>query len=317
MLDDFIEEQPIVYKILINSLKKNKLSHAYLFELNDYTKGYNIALAFAKFLLCPHNYSNNNLCDGCTICKTIDDNNYIELKIIEPDGQWIKKEQLDDLQKEFITKSLVGNKKIYIIKEADKLNVSSSNSLLKFLEEPPENVYAILLTNNMYQLLNTIISRCQVISFKKNKNKLDDNSIKLIANYLYSDINAAKEFVDNFGFKYIDTIIEYVYCLENNKENTIALKNREFLDIFNDRNKLFIAFELFVLYYRDVLNYLLKINCTYYNDYLDNIKSISKNNSIDKISKKIKIIVKLSEKIKYNLNSNLLLDKLVILLSEV
>ena len=39
MLDDFKEEQNIVYKILINQLKNNKYSHAYLFETNGYSKG--------------------------------------------------------------------------------------------------------------------------------------------------------------------------------------------------------------------------------------------------------------------------------------
>ena len=99
----------------------------------------------------------------------INDKCYPEIKIINPDGLWIKKEQLDEIQKEFSTKAVFGTKKIYIINEADKMNSSAANSILKFLEEPVPNIIAILVTNNIYQLLDTIISRCQVISLRKNK----------------------------------------------------------------------------------------------------------------------------------------------------
>ena len=79
----------------------------------------------------------------------------------------LQKEQLDELQKEFSEKSIFSNKKIYIINHADRLNKSAANSILKFLEEPEENIIAILITDNIYQLLDTIVSRCQIISFSK------------------------------------------------------------------------------------------------------------------------------------------------------
>lgn len=315
-MDEFKNEQEIIYKILTNSVYNNRNSHAYLFELNGYNKGIKFALAFAKFLMCPHNYTNNNKCDGCTQCLKIDSNNFTEIKIIQPDGQWIKKEQLEELQKEFMTKSLVGNKKVYIICDAEKMNVSASNSLLKFLEEPPEGITAILLTNNMYQLLNTIISRCQIITFKK-CNEVNKNSIEKLAGYLYSDDESEKEFITLLGNSYIDLIIEYISFFEKNKNETIIYKNKEFLELFNDRKKLVIAFELFVLYYKDVLNYLIGNECEFFNDYLNSIKKIAEKNNIANISQKIKIISGLEVNIKYNLNANLLMDKFVILLSEV
>lgn len=318
MLDDFENEQPIVCKILKNSIKKNKYSHAYLFELNGYSKGLDIALAFAKFLLCPHNYSNSAKCDNCYQCQKINDNNFLEIKIIEADGQWIKKEQLEKLQHDFMTKSLVGNKKVYIINGAEKLNVQASNSLLKFLEEPPEGIIAILITNNIYQLLNTIISRCQIISLKKIcKKDMKDSSIEKIGKYLFSDLSEYQNFVLELGNTYIDTIIEYLLFLERKKEETIVYRNKEFIDIFNDRKKIAVAFELFVLYYKDVLNKLLNIDYDYFNDYKETINTIVELNNINTISQKIKIIVDLSTKIKYNLNINLLMDKFVILVSEV
>ena len=136
MLDEFQIEQPVIYKTLINSVKNNKCSHAYLIDANGYSKSLDLAIAFAKYILCPNSYTNCEKCENCNQCQNIDNREFIELKIIEAEGQWIKKNQLEELQLEFSKKSVLGNKKVYIINESEKLNVSSSNSLLKFLEEP-------------------------------------------------------------------------------------------------------------------------------------------------------------------------------------
>ena len=197
MLDDFSLEQNIVYKTLINSVKNNKYSHAYLIETNGYSKGLDLGIAFAKYLLCPNSYSNNKKCGNCSQCMNIDKNEFIELKIIDPEGQWIKKSQLEELQDAFSKKSVVGNKKVYIINKAEKLNVASSNSLLKFLEEPEEGIIDILITENIYQLLSTIVSRCQVLSLK-NKMNLDNLSTKeRIANYLSNNKEDIENFINN------------------------------------------------------------------------------------------------------------------------
>ena len=72
MLDEFKNEQPVVYKTLINSVKNNRCSHAYLIESNGYSKALDLALAFAKYILCPDSYTNCEKCDNCSQCKNID-----------------------------------------------------------------------------------------------------------------------------------------------------------------------------------------------------------------------------------------------------
>ena len=170
MLDDYKDLQKISYRILKNTVSNNKSSHAYLFETNGYSKGLDFAISFAKYLLCPYHYTNSLKCNNCFQCEQIDSGSFGELKIIDSDGQWIKKEQLIDLKEEFSKKSINGKQKVYIINNADKLNVASSNSLLKFLEEPEDNIVAILLVNNRFQLLNTILSRCQILSLNNIRN---------------------------------------------------------------------------------------------------------------------------------------------------
>ena len=98
MFSKFALEQPISCKVLNNVFINKHFSHAYLFETNGYDKGYNMALTFAKAILCPYDFSK---CSTCNQCKMIDENNYPELKIIDESDNWIKKENLINLQEEF------------------------------------------------------------------------------------------------------------------------------------------------------------------------------------------------------------------------
>lgn len=172
------------YNIIDKIIKHNKVSHAYLIEVDNYDDDYQCVLNFVKLILCNKEekcFSCLN-CSQCNVCKMIDTDNYVDLKVIEPDGTMIKKKQMLDLQEEFNNKSLLDNKRIYIIKEADKLNIASANTILKFLEEPEDDIVAILLASNRYAVIETILSRCQVLSLKKdNEIEIEDEVIDLLS----------------------------------------------------------------------------------------------------------------------------------------
>jgi len=313
MLDDFSLEQPIVYKTIINSVKNNKYSHAYLIETNGYSKSLNIALAFAKYLLCPNNYSNCSNCKSCNQCSNIDKNEFIELKIIEPEGQWIKKCQLEELQEDFSKKSIVGNKKIYIINGAEKLNVSSSNSLLKFLEEPEEGIIAILITDNIYQLLNTIVSRCQILSLRNNNKLIGLDTLSKVSHSLYNN----KEEIDTFLQKEesivkFEKILNFIKYYEDNHIMTLIYIGKLWNEYFKEKEEIYNAFTILLLFYKDILNIKLSKNIEIFNNYMDNLKYVEEKNDINSIISKINVIMDLREKIKFNMNSNLLMDKLII-----
>lgn len=313
MLDDFSLEQEIVYKTLINSVKNNKYSHAYLIETNGYPKALNLALSFAKYLLCPNSYSNALKCNNCHQCENIDKNEFIELKIIDPEGQWIKKSQLEELQLDFSKKSVLGNKKIYIINKAEKLNVSSSNSLLKFLEEPEDGIIAILLTENIYQLLSTIISRCQVLSLK---NKIDLGNLSTfekISHYINNNKEDIQIYISDENNKIkLDKVVEFIKYYEDNKTNTLIYINKLWNDNFKEKDDIYNAFTIMLLFYKDILNIKLNRDIEIFTYYVNDLKIIDENNNLDEITSKINVIMDLREKIKFNINSNLLMDKLVI-----
>ncbi len=152
------------YDYINNIISNNKLSHSYLIEVDNYEDDFNVIIDFVKMI--ELNCSYNDIDNNSEIVKQIDNGMFSDLYIIEPDGSFIKKNQVMSLQEEFNNKSIYGNKRIYIIKEAERFNLSSANTILKFLEEPEEDLVAILLTNNRYKIIKTILSRCQVLSIK-------------------------------------------------------------------------------------------------------------------------------------------------------
>ncbi len=316
MLDEYQLEQPIIYKTILNAIKKDTITHAYLIELNGYSKGLDFALSMAKFLLCPHHYTNLKQCQDCHQCQTIDDGNFLEIKIIKPDGQWIKKEQLEELQQEFNRKAIVGNQKIYIIDGVDHLNTYSANSILKFLEEPVPGIIAILLVDNAYQVMKTILSRCQILSLKKEKNKEYDTlpTKQLLANFSFHNQEEIDNFLETADEK-IEVMIDYITYFEKHGYQSIIYKNKSFLEVF--KSDLFLVFQWFILYYKDVLNYILNRHLEFFEQEKDTIQEVASQNTVLSISKKIEILLTLSEKIKYNINSNMLMDKLIIELMEV
>lgn len=306
MLDDFISDQTIAYKIFKNSISKNKLSHAYLINTNGYHKGFDFAKAFAKYLLCPNNETGSH---ECSVCHLIDNNSYSEFKVIEADGLWIKKEQTDELQEMFSMKSLSG-RKVYIINGVENLNISASNSILKFLEEPEEGIVAILITDNIYKVLGTIVSRCQVINLNNVQVKSDDMLLN-VGNQLYNDSDKINEFInDSESINKIGHVIDFIEYLYSNKLDTLVYINKYWNDFFKSKDDYLFAFNIMIMFYSDVISYKMG-NDIILSEFKSNIEKFSEldYNIINKI---LNLIMEVREDLYTNVNLNLLMDKFII-----
>ena len=308
MLDDYKQKQQIIYKILKNAIRKNEYSHAYLFETNNYYDSFNFILSFVKSLLCPKKNFNKENCGDCHQCEVIESGNFPEIKIINPDGMWIKKDQLKDLQKEFSEKALIGNKRIYIINHAEKLNKSAANSILKFLEEPDNNIIAILITENIYNVIETIRSRCQILRFKSS-DIIENNKKEALIKQIQS--NHENELEISEIEEKISKAIEFIDYYEENGKDTLLYMNKLWNENFKSKEEIVDAFQIIILYYSDIINIKLNKKSLIF-DNNESIKKIIKNNSIKKLCKKINILIESKETVKYNVNSNLLMDKLIL-----
>ncbi len=149
--------------VLRRAIQHQRLHHAYLFSGYDGVGKKFTALTLAKALNCKE--LPDDACDRCTSCHKIDEGIHPDIRIIEPDGQFIKIDQIRDLQKDVGYKPYEGRRKVYIIDHAEALRDEAANALLKTLEEPSADAMLVLVTANVYALLPTVISRCQLVRF--------------------------------------------------------------------------------------------------------------------------------------------------------
>ncbi len=109
------------------------------------------------------------------------------LKVENKQG-FIRVEDAIEIQKAFSLKSFEGGYKVLIIWMAEKMNIETSNKLLKMVEEPPDKTVIIFVVENEKELLQTILSRCQLTRFHKIEHQLLVK--KLIETYFLDDYSA-------------------------------------------------------------------------------------------------------------------------------
>ena len=154
-----------IIEVFRRSVCSGKTSHAYIFEGVSGCGRRKTAQALIQALFCAN--VADDACGVCPSCRKVAGGNHGDIHFVEPlpDKRDISVEQLRELQRELALRPYEAPRKACIIEPADRMNVSSANSLLKTLEEPPGNALIILLTENADMLLPTIRSRCQLIRF--------------------------------------------------------------------------------------------------------------------------------------------------------
>ena len=119
-----------IKELLTNAVKNNKTSHSYMFVGTDGIGKKMIAKEFAKMILCT---DENKYCGTCKSCIEFDGENNPDFRIIEPDGNSLKIEQIREFQNKVSEKPIISNRKVYIINDSDKMTTEAQNCLLKTL----------------------------------------------------------------------------------------------------------------------------------------------------------------------------------------
>ena len=155
--------QDNIKNVLINSIKLNKIAHAYIFTGPRGTGKTSTAKIFAKTLNCLNNSSGVS-CDECEMCKTYNESaDIIEIDAASNNGV----EEIRTLRDSVKIAPYNSKYKIYIIDEVHMLSNSAWNAFLKTLEEPPSHVIFILATTEINKIPETVMSRCQRFDFTK------------------------------------------------------------------------------------------------------------------------------------------------------
>ena len=272
---------------------ENKLSHAYLIETNNIENCFNDLLVVIKQIFCQNEFSEK--CNKCNICNLIEQNYLPSLIVISPNGMNIKKEQILDLKKQFSTVPIYTKENIYVIKNAEKLNGASANTMLKFLEEPEPNIIGFFITDNANNVISTIRSRCEVIRAIYKSNELDSKT--LISN----------EYKD-----YYDVVVKYLEKIEVEKKDVIMYNKDVILCKFKEREEIKTIFKIILIIYEELLNKIMGFENKFN---FDNLNILCELDYKD-ILKRINLVIKFIDDIDSNVNIELLLDKFVIELGD-
>ena len=162
--DDVVEQSGVV-GILKNSVKQDRIGHAYLFSGTRGTGKTTIAKIYSRAINClmPED---GNPCNKCEICEGL--SNQSLLDVIEIDAA--SNNGVDNIRgiiEEIAYVPARAKYKVYIIDEVHMLSTGAFNALLKTLEEPPAHAVFLLATTDPQKLPATILSRCQRFEFKR------------------------------------------------------------------------------------------------------------------------------------------------------
>jgi DNA polymerase III subunit gamma/tau len=164
--DEVVGQEHII-KTIKNSIKNGKVAHAYLFSGPRGIGKTTIARILAKTVNCQ-DQKNGNPCNKCEVCKSINQNNFLDMVEIDA-ATHTQVDKMRDIIEKINFAPSIGKYKVYIIDEVHMLSKGAFNALLKTLEEPPKHVIFILATTEIHKIPATIISRCQRFDFHRIK----------------------------------------------------------------------------------------------------------------------------------------------------
>lgn len=318
---DLSKTQPIVVQTFKNAFQKGRVAHAYLFEGPKGTGKVDTAYLFVKNYFCEQ-MNGTEACMECNNCKRIESRNHPDVIFVEPEGLSIKKEQIQSIHKQSSFSGFESEKKVFIINQADRMSVSAANSLLKFIEEPHKGTVIILITEEVHRLLDTIISRCQLLSFKPLPHSLfiqqlieegiPSNNARLIAS-LTNNLNEGIEINKDPLFEQRkDLVINFAKEIHSGSLNAfINISN--FLEEFKEKEEVELGIDLLTLFYKDFLYAQAgKVDKIVFVDETDYFLQETKSVKPTVFASKISSIINAKKKIYSNVNAQTVFEQIVI-----
>ena len=142
---------------------ENRIPHAILLEGEKGTGRHTLMRFLSRAAVCD---GENAPCGECRGCHLAEVGTHPDITVVTPeDGKKnIAVSQIRDLRADAYVKSHMAARRVFVIDKADSMNEQAQNALLKVLEEPPADIIFILIAESAAALLDTIISRCTLLS---------------------------------------------------------------------------------------------------------------------------------------------------------
>ena len=286
----------VILICLLNYTKKKKIPNITLFNgpagigkatFTYHLINYMLSLFESnKYNLSTHSINENNYSYNL-VCQNIHPNFFSLSSEIKK--QVIKVDDVRNLLKFLHKTSYSTNIKYILIDSADKLNLNSSNALLKILEEPPKNVFFFIINDSSKKILPTIKSRAHEFKFHLTFNEKEQVFTKIITHYNI-DVDV-KKIINNFNFETPGSLLKYSLILTNSDINfneNIYDSIHHLINLYKKDKSIdllrFISLFIEIFYTQLCLNNNKNLNTYYFN--------------------KSKILNLFNDMKKYNLNEN-------------
>ena len=312
---------------LKNAIRMEKVSHAYILNGENNAGKMMLAEAFAMALQCENH--GEEPCMECRSCRQAREHNQPDIIYVSHDKPNII--SVDDirhqLNNDIVIKPYSSKYKIYIVDEAEKMNVQAQNALLKTIEEPPAYGIILLLTTNADGFLPTILSRCITLNLKSvhedlikehlmKKHQIADYQAEVCAAFAQGNVGKAIQLASSDSFNELkSTAITLVKKLEDmdiyelngqiKQINEFKLKIEEFLD-------------LLTLWFRDVLYMKATddVNNLIFRDEVYDIKKQAAKRSYSGIENIFNALEKSRVRLNANVNFELVIELLLLTIKE-
>ena len=316
-----------IIKHFKSSIDMDKVSHAYIINGEEGSGKKMLARVFAKTLQCESGASEPcNSCKSCLQCETGNQPDIIVVSHEKPgviSVDEIREQVLDSI----CIKPYSSKYKIYIIPDAQLMNPQAQNALLKTIEEPPEYGIILLLTNNLDKMLETVKSRCMILTTKPIRERkmidylekdmgLSEDKAYFCLDFAQGNLGKAIKLASNEEYvKIVDSVVDLMSKIPDMDVDdlTFAMNSiEEFKLSIND------YMDLMQMWYRDVLMFKVTGN-------LDRLLFKGQHSALKKqaavmsymsIEGKIDAIAKAKKRLDVNANFSVTMELLLLTLKE-
>lgn len=324
MKTQLAKEQNVAWQTISHALRQHKVAHAYLFHGPSGTPKLEFAYLLAQSLVCASTDEDGYACETCSECTRIAGQTFSDLIVLDGTKTSIKKDHILKLQHEFNKTGLEHTgKKIYILNRAENATPDALNSLLKFLEEPTNDMIAILLVEQLDRLLPTIVSRCQLIPFHPLsaydcftlcKEELEELDAYLLSAMIRSP-KEIKEAYESDEFQHARYLFQhFVEAFLRSPYYALDLLIREGFDGKKKRDGkrcMQYFLEMMMTFFKDVLQDGTLIEQEWYVAQLKHMRTKSYD-----VAKLLEILLSTRDKLWKSVNLSLLSDQMVYLMKE-
>lgn len=314
-------------EILTTFIRKGNIPHALLFYGINGVGKRAAAKLFSMALNCRGNHSGSQpsekSCGVCRSCCKIESGNHPDVIRIKPSGAFIRIAQIRELLETLSLKPYEATIRVVVISDAHAMNPEAANALLKMLEEPPDQTIFILTTEQLADLLPTVVSRCQQIRFRpvslenlkrllRKEYSLTTDVAHIIAAMANGSQTKAAQMIQGNWMEKRDWLIGEMESLTSKSMNRLMLFAEK---LSNDKAVLMNSLDIMMSWLRDVLIYQFNPQKVINTDITNRIKIASEQLPAEVLLLRIKHVLQTQRDIRANANLRLALDTLVMRLA--